>query len=119
MKAEKRLNVAEHAIELLDRERTILMSGKISDLPELAEQKENLLKTLKTGKLGLNAPELNEIDKKSQQNAKLYESVMTAQKSVIERLTEISKAQKTLGTYEIDGTFSNKTASSGQLEKRT
>ncbi|MEP5758548.1 MAG: hypothetical protein ABJ327_04385 [Litoreibacter sp.] len=119
MKTRSPSDMVQRTVEFLDHEHATLISGKIDDLSSLTQQKEKLIQKLKVGEQKFSRIDLSQIQKKSLQNARLYQSVLAAQKSVIERLTEITKAQKTIGTYGIDGSFKDNTTSHLKLEKRS
>ena len=90
MKARNHPDMVQQTVEFLDHEHATLMSGKINDLSSLTQKKEKLIQNLKAGGHEFSREDLSQIEKRSLQNARLYQSLLAAQKSVIERLTEIT-----------------------------
>jgi hypothetical protein len=99
------INEAEIIIDLLHREHSALLEADVQTLDEITSEKEEWAESIPQIRHALAPKVLNKIRTISTQNAKLFEATLAAQRSVIERLQEIQKAQQTLGTYTKDGFF--------------
>lgn len=100
-----KIDEAEYIIDLLNREHTALLEADIQALDDITIEKEEWASAIPQIKSEFSSKALDKIRTISAQNASLFEATLAAQKSVIERLQEIQKAQQTLGTYSKDGLF--------------
>lgn len=104
-------------LKLLQREHKALLHGDHQDLEVITDLKDEWLKQNNLTTTKLSPEQVAKIRTISLENQTLFEAALSAQKSVLNRLDEIRKSQRTLGTYSIDGTFQNE--SETELEVRS
>ena len=119
MTSEKILNSVSQIFELLDQEKNALIDGDVEALQTITQQKQNWIDALPDAPLSLEFDQIRKIKVMSEQNAALSQACQAAQKSVLGRLSEIRKIQKTMGIYGVDGTFSEAKDPPPKIEARS
>lgn len=99
MKA-KHAAIADELEDLLDRERAILLAGKVQDLANLTEYKTKLLHHLSSQAGG---PGLRRIQSKAQRNARLLQAAGSGIRSVADRVAALREGPKSFATYGANG----------------
>jgi flagellar biosynthesis/type III secretory pathway chaperone len=119
MTSNKALHSVSQIFELLKLEKSALIDGNVQTLQQVTEQKQAWVDALPTAPLELELDQIREIKTLSDENAALSASCQLAQKSVLQRLAEIRKIQKTMGIYAIDGTFADTSDPQPNVESRS
>lgn len=119
MSDETHLNSVEQIFDLLEREKSALLAGDIETLQIVTAQKQAWIENLSDTPLSISLDQIRKIKQMSDQNAALSEACQAAQKSVIHRLSEIQKIQKTMGIYAVDGTFCDAKDPPPKIEARS
>lgn len=86
--------------DLLDRERRMILSGRVADLPRLADDKARILRDL--GALR-DAGRLERLAGLGRRNQALLDAAAQGIRDVRDRLSEIRATAGTLATYSSDG----------------
>lgn len=103
---------------LLDRERQALLTGQLNDIARIAEEKEDLIATLRSAEIE-NRAMLDPIQHKLGRNQTLLSGTMDGVRAVSDRLTALRKARSTLDTYDKSGRKrSIVTRADSKVEKR-
>lgn len=105
--------------DLLDLEKTALLAGDIETLKIVTAEKQAWIKNIADTPLPISFEQIQRIKEISEQNAALSNACQAAQKTVIHRLSEIQKIQKTMGIYAVDGTFSDTKTPPPKIEARS
>jgi hypothetical protein len=113
------LNSVKQIFDLLKSEKDALIQGDAGLLQDITDRKQAWINDLPDKPLSLDLDQIRKIKAMSDQNAALSNSCQLAQKSVINRLSEIQKIQKTMGIYAVDGTFSEADAPPPNVEARS
>lgn len=113
------LSCVSQIFELLKREKVALMEGDIAQLQDITSLKQQWIEDLPDAPLSLDIDQIHKIKQMSDQNASLSRSCQMAQKSVLDRLADIQKIQKTMGIYGVDGTFSETKDVTPSVEARS
>lgn len=119
MTDEKSLKSVMQIFDLLDLEKTALLAGDIEALKTVTVQKQAWIKNIADTSLPISLEQIQRVKEMSEQNAALSNACQAAQKSVIHRLSEIQKIQKTMGIYAVDGTFSDTKNPPPKIEARS
>lgn len=98
-------NTSLDIMEILKSEKKALLSGDVEALDKIASKKTDWLEANPAKDIIFSNHEMTAIRDLSKENHALFEATLSAQKSVLRRLEDIQKAQKTLGTYSEDGHF--------------
>lgn len=108
-------NLAEALEDLLDRERSLLLTGSLDGLGRIAAEKESLL-----SRLGSDLPSevLPRIREKAQRNARLLEAAGAGVRSVTRRIADLRAGPKPLSTYSPDGRKEDLGAARSKVERR-
>lgn len=92
--------VAREMMNLLERERVCLLSGRFDDLEALGPQKQLLIESCAEDELDVQA--MNEILVAADRNKRLFKAAMEGLASVRDRMTEARRAAEG-STYGRDG----------------
>ncbi|WP_299704915.1 flagellar biosynthesis protein FlgN [uncultured Tateyamaria sp.] len=104
--------------DLLDAERTAVLSGNIDDVGRLFDQKSRLLEQL-GGWDATNAEVSTALRIKLERNQNLLESAADGVRSVARRLSAVRRVRESLDTYDARGQRTSVNLKScGALEKR-
>lgn len=103
---------------LLEKERDLLIKGKLDALPGLLEQKEALISAL--GQLdGLEADFLQPLRGKVMRNQALLDGALRGIRTVANRFSALRRIRRTLETYDDQGRKSSlRQSHDNKLEKR-
>ncbi len=101
---------------LLDRERTVLISGDLAGLADLAEAREALLPDLSAVGDGSDAARVKSLLVKADANRVLLHAAMEGVRDVSRRLRELGNLGRAGGTYGPDG--ARPTQSKGSMIRR-
>lgn len=102
--------------DLLEDERTALLSGDLAALQGIAERKEALLQELAHARPGGDA--LKALRRKAERNAELLEAATKGLRSVMRRVAEIRRANGPLKTYGQDGAQQTLGTGGASFERR-
>ena len=107
--------------ETLDAERQALLAGDVQEVMQLTARRTELIDTLHEAE-GLSDEThrtmLEQIQKKAHRNAKLLKAAQEGMRSAETILTEISKTQSKLGTYDETGRIGATTVAKPRHERR-
>lgn len=102
--------------ELLEDERTALLSGDLAALDGIAQRKEALLEDLAWARPASDA--LKSLRRKAERNAELLEAATKGLRAAMRRVAEIRRANGPLRTYGQDGAEQTLGAQAGSFERR-
>lgn len=102
---------------LLDRERDLLRTGALAELPAIAEEKARLAAAIPDLDK-LRRPALGLLRGKARRNAQCLEAAAQGLRAAQERLREISDIRRGLGTYDRFGRRNGTPVVAGALELR-
>lgn len=108
-------DITRRLLELFDRERRIILDGRIEDLAGLEAEKVALSSRFEEVR---DPRELALVRKKAVQSAELLAAATEGIKSALERVRDIRQQAGTLNTYTADGGRSNHATARGKLERR-
>jgi flagellar biosynthesis/type III secretory pathway chaperone len=110
----KRSEILSSLDRLLEKERSILLSGELGQLQEVLTEKTELIDALRA----LDAPQPEEVEalrEKAQRNQLLFDGALSGIRRVADRLAELRKIQHSFDTYDdagqrrtIEGTIARK-----------
>lgn len=104
--------------QLLERERTALMSGNLEDLNEILTEKAALIDRLGSDPLDADRERLGELRGKAQRNQELMDNAMRGIRSVATRLGTMRRLRRALETYDQSGRRTTIVTGGAQVEKR-
>ncbi len=108
----------EQVNRLLDSERKALIEGRIDQLAELAERKQELAADLERLE-GLSQQNLREMRQKARRNERLLQSALEGIRSVTARLEALRQVREGLETYDSSGNKTRITSfRDARMEKR-
>ncbi len=107
--------VADELLDLLDRERGILLEGRISDLARLAEQKSRLIGLIQATP---SAEVMDLVRAKAERNARLLEAAGHGIRNVTRRIASLREGPKPFSTYRADGRRNVVGGTSQSFERR-
>ncbi len=101
--------------DLLERERSLILAGRLSDLARLAPLKESLIETISA----LRDPKaLGRLKAAARRNEALLAAAATGVRSALNRVREIRGQAGTLQTDGADGSRARVSTVRGSLERR-
>jgi len=102
-------------LDILDRERKMILDGDISELERFAKEKETIARHLP----GLRDPRLiSRLSHAARRNANLIEAAAKGVRAAIDRVKDIRAQAGRLNTYTKDGMRASHATSAGSLERR-
>jgi flagellar biosynthesis/type III secretory pathway chaperone len=112
-------NLIDELDDILDRERSALVRGELTQIEELLAQKEAIIAQLNTID-NLERAALAKVQTKVSRNQELLNSAMEGIRSVATRMSELRKVKKGLDVYDRAGRKARYGTTMGQrLEKRS
>ena len=98
----KRSEILSGLDSLLERERSILLSGDLGQLQAVLSEKTGLIDALRA----LDAPHPEEVEalrEKARHNQRLFDGALTGIRRVADRLAELRRIQHSFDTYDDSG----------------
>lgn len=95
-------NLIDRLDDLVERERRALLSGDLPALPQILEQKEQLIDLLNATDLNPR-PELEALKTKAIRNQAMLDGALQGIRNVAARMATIRKIRRSLETYDADG----------------
>ncbi|MEL7105919.1 MAG: flagellar biosynthesis protein FlgN [Pseudomonadota bacterium] len=101
--------------DLLDRERDVLRSGAVQDLPRLADQKARLMAGLSSA---AGKATLAHLRDKAARNARMLDAAAKGIRSVTDRVAALRAGPRTFTTYSASGARAIVGSKGGTVERR-
>ncbi|GFE64421.1 hypothetical protein [Litoreibacter roseus] len=105
-------------ITLMEREKTVLLSGDLRALQDFEAEKQSLADELESQKSKLDKSARDRLLAFATENERLYSSALQGLRSVINRLSEIKSVSEELKAYEANGKMASHKAPISSMEKR-
>ncbi len=103
---------------LLERERSAILNGELTDISPLLEEKEALIAQL-TAMDQIEMTELSELRGKALRNQALLDNALQGIRAVANRVNTLRRLRKSFDTYDKSGRKTSiQTQHNGQVEKR-
>lgn len=108
--------ISDQLDNLLDKEREILLAGRIEMLPRLAPQKEKLLERLSSS--NISREQIEKLRRKADRNQELLLAASKGIRAVTRRLQALRSQKSQLRTYDSGGHSQNLARRASTFEKR-